>query len=72
MQSTTREPKMKNYTVTITPKITTYAGSSTFGESTETIYAQNRADAIKTARRRYRNANGREAVPASFRAVEAA
>lgn len=59
---------MKNYTVTITPKITTYASGSTFGECTETVFAKNAADAIKTARRNRRNAEGRYAVPATFRA----
>ena len=35
----------KEYEVTITPKITTYAGSSTFGEYTVTVTAKSHAEA---------------------------
>lgn len=40
----------KEYEVTITPKITTYAGSSTFGEYTVTVTAKSHAEALKQAR----------------------
>jgi hypothetical protein len=58
----------KEYEVTITPKITTYAGSSTFGEYTVTVTAKSHADALKQARADRRESEGRYGVPATFRA----
>ena len=58
----------KDYEVTITPKITAYAGSSVFGEYTVTVFAKSHAEALKTARTERRESEGRYAVPANFRA----
>lgn len=58
----------KEYEVTITPKITTYTGPSTFGEYTVTVTAKSHAEALKIARAERRESEGRYAVPANFRA----
>jgi hypothetical protein len=58
----------KTYTVTVTPKAASYAGSCTMGEYTVTVRADNSADAIKQARRARRNEEGRYAVAATYRA----
>ena len=46
----------KEYTVTITPKITAYAGASVFGEYTVTVFAKSHAEALKQARAERREA----------------
>lgn len=58
----------KEYTVTITPKITAYAGASVFGEYTVTVFAKSHAEALKQARAERRESEGRYGVPATFRA----
>ena len=58
----------KEYTVTITPKITAYAGASVFGEYAVTVFAKSHAEALKQARAERRESEGRYAVPANFRA----
>lgn len=59
---------LRDFAVTITPRVTTYSGSSTIGEHTVTITARTAAEAVSEARRRYREAEGRERVPATFTA----
>jgi hypothetical protein len=59
----------RHWDVTVTPKLTTYAGTQTFGETTEQVYARSREEAIKKMRRARRDADGMYAVPASYRAV---
>ena len=49
----------KEYTVTITPKITAYAGASVFGEYTVTVFAKSHAEALKQARAERRESEGR-------------
>ncbi len=56
------------YTVTVTPKFMTYAGTSQFGAYTVDYYAKDGADAISKARRQRFAEDGREAVPAKFSA----
>ena len=58
----------KEYTVTITPKITAYAGASVFGEYAVTVFAKSHAEALKQARAERRESEGRYGVPATFRA----
>lgn len=60
----------KTFTVTVTPKMTTYAGSSTFGEYTVEVVAADRTEALKKARADRRENEGRYAVPATFKARE--
>jgi hypothetical protein len=60
--------KLRAYAVTMTPRITVYAGSSVIGEHTSTIVARTAAEAISEARRQYREAEGAERVPATFTA----
>ena len=48
----------KEYTVTITPKITAYAGASVFGEYTVTVFAKSHAEALKQARAERRESEG--------------
>ena len=58
----------KEYEVTISPKMTTYAGSATFGEYTVSVTAKTAAEAIKEARAARRESEGRYGVPATYRA----
>lgn len=58
----------KQYEVTITPKITSYADSSTFGEYVVEVTAKSHADALKQARADRRENEGRCGVPATYRA----
>lgn len=59
----------RHWNVTVTPKVTTYAGAQTFGEYTVCVYARTRADAIKEVRQARRENDGRFAVPATYRAT---
>lgn len=62
----------RHWDLTVTPKLTSYAGDQAFGECTERVYARSRDEAIKQVRRARRDADGRHAVPVSYRATEAA
>jgi len=57
---------MTNYEVTITPKLTVYAGAWKSGEYTIEVTAKDRASAIKRARQ-HRIDEGDD-VPATYRA----
>lgn len=59
---------LRPYLVTITPKLVTFAGSQTFGESTERVYAKSRTEAIKKVRSQVREAEGTMGVPCTYRA----
>ena len=59
---------MKTYVVTVTPKITSYAGSTVMESYMETLAAKNRDDAIKKARQFRTDQEGRHAVPVTYRA----
>lgn len=72
----TKEPKkslqpktqLQAFLVTVTPSVTTFAGSSTFGEYTVEIRAATASQAISEARRARRETEGRYGVPAQFKA----
>lgn len=59
----------KRYAVTVTPTTKVYCGNWTNGAYTVEVRATDRNDAIKQARREYRDNEGSDAVPAIFRAV---
>lgn len=64
---------LREYTVTVTPSIVTYAGGSytggaTYGEYTVQVFARSHAKALQKARSDRRDEEGRLAVPASFKA----
>ncbi len=64
---------LREYTVTVTPSMVTYAGgsytgSATFGEYTVQVLAKSHAQALQKARRERRDEEGRFGVPASFKA----
>ncbi|MFA6230992.1 MAG: hypothetical protein WC617_12600 [Rhodanobacter sp.] len=64
---------LREYTVTVTPSVVTYAGgsytgSATFGEYTVQVLAKSHAQALQKARRERRDEEGRFGVPASFKA----
>jgi hypothetical protein len=58
----------KAYEVTITPKFVTYAGSWAGGEYTVTVFAKDKAQAIKRARADRADNEGPAATPAKFTA----
>ena len=68
-KSAAKTAPYRHWNVTVTPKVTTYAGSQTFGESAVRVYARTRADAIKEVRQARRAEDGRFAVPATYRAT---
>lgn len=51
--------KLRSYDVTITPSVTLYSGSSTFGQSVEQVQAHSRREAEKAVRQQLRDVNGR-------------
>ena len=51
--------RIRRYAVTVTPSVTLYSGSLTFGETVEHVDALNRRDAEKQVRQQLREANGR-------------
>lgn len=51
--------KNRRYAVTVTPSVTLYSGSLTFGESVEYVDAISRRDAEKQVRQLLREVNGR-------------
>jgi hypothetical protein len=57
---------MKTYLVTVTPKMKVYSGGWSNGQYTEEVYAKDANEAIKKARRIYRD-NGND-VAATFKA----
>lgn len=59
---------LRDYEVTITPKVVSYAGAGTFGEYTVTVCARSHSEAIKMARQDRREAEGRHGVAATYRA----
>lgn len=59
---------LRPYLVTITPKIVTYAGTQTFGETNERLFAKSRDEAIKKARAKVREAEGTMGVACTYRA----
>lgn len=64
---------LREYMVTVTPSVVTYAGgsytgSSTFGEYTVQVLAKSHAQALQKARRERRDEEGRFGVPARFKA----
>ena len=60
--------QLREYTVFVSPKIVTFAGSGTFGEYQQDVFARTRAEAIKIARAERFEAEGRFAVSATYRA----
>lgn len=66
--SQTKPLPYRDYSVTVTPKITTYAGNNTSGEYTATISARSRDEAIKLARKDRSDIEGRYGVSATYRA----
>ena len=60
--------QLRDYAVTITPKVVSYAGTLWFGEFTITIRAASHAAAIKAARTERNETEGRYGVPATYRA----
>ncbi|HBO5514538.1 TPA: hypothetical protein L4559_003431 [Pseudomonas aeruginosa] len=50
--------RIRRYAVTVTPSVTLYSGSLTFGETVEHVEALNRRDAEKQVRQQLRDANG--------------
>ena len=59
---------MKNYQVTVTPRITVYAGTWQGGEYTAEVVAKNAKEAISKVRAQRRAEDGRFTVPADYRA----
>lgn len=51
--------KNRRYAVTVTPSVTLYSGSLTFGETVEHVDAPNRRDAEQQVRQQLRETNGR-------------
>jgi len=51
--------RLRRYAVTVTPSVTLYSGSLTFGETVEHVDALNRRDAEQQVRQQLREANGR-------------
>lgn len=49
----------RRYAVTVTPTVTLYCGSHTFGETVEHVDALNRRDAEQQVRKQLREENGR-------------
>jgi hypothetical protein len=68
LEATTMANNLRVYTVTVTPKIVTYSGVSTFAAYRLDVTAASRAEAIRRARRERSENEGREGVPASFTA----
>lgn len=59
---------LREFSVTVTPRVVTYAGSAVLGEYAVTVFAESAAKAISAARRMRRDEEGAHAVPAVFRA----
>jgi hypothetical protein len=63
-----QRPTPRTYSVTVTPAITIYAGTNTFGQYTVQVQASTRSQAISLVRQQRRDQEGRYAVPATYRA----
>ncbi len=60
--------QLREYVVTVTPRIKTYADAQTFDEYTLTYTATGAQQAISKARQARRDVDGRYAVPATYKA----
>ena len=60
--------QFRDYLVTATPGMVTYAGAWQVGEYTVTVAARSRTEAIAMVRKGRRDEDGRHGVPHTFRA----
>lgn len=65
---TTKGPRLHAYVVTVSPRITVYAGTCTFGNYEVTVSARNAQEACRMVRKDRRREDGCMVVPAQFRA----
>lgn len=64
----TKRKVLRTFTVTVTPRLVTYGSHGANAEYTIDVSAASHADAIKIARQRRRDEDGRFAVPADYKA----